>query len=228
MVDKALENIPLERLLAELRARAGLELPAHDLSALSSQQLAVVIQAASSRASAVPVSLHGEIDFTPRAQVQDPEVLKDMESVALVFFVANDGDGAELEIPTRIFNKEYPLCHPAPFQLSRIVMGASSDERAVHIISHPRGMPAQYAPNARVGDNTAPGIFKADVDGLGGSSGAPIFDAQTHQIEGIYFKGLKDWDALAVCSLLNQAAPQALGEDIVRITELAPYIPILH
>jgi hypothetical protein len=72
MVDKALENIPLERLLAELRARAGLALPAHDLSELSSQQLAVVIQALSSRASAVPISFHGEIDFTPRAQVLEP------------------------------------------------------------------------------------------------------------------------------------------------------------
>lgn len=62
------------------------------------------------------------------------------------------------------------------------------DEQPLYVIGHPCGLPLKYAPgaNARKITNT---YFRADLDVYSGSSGSPIFCADTHELIGTVSRG---------------------------------------
>jgi Trypsin-like peptidase domain len=66
--------------------------------------------------------------------------------------------------------------------------GKVGDGRPVHIIGHPHGLPLKVAGNARVTANSTAEYFEADLDALAASSGSPVFDSVTHEVEGIYVR----------------------------------------
>jgi hypothetical protein len=64
-------------------------------------------------------------------------------------------------------------------------VGSVPNGQAVHVVGHPAGLPVKVAGNATVLDNTPGAFFAADLDIFGGNSGSPVFNSQTHEVEGI-------------------------------------------
>ncbi|UCH97113.1 MAG: trypsin-like peptidase domain-containing protein [Candidatus Aminicenantes bacterium] len=61
-------------------------------------------------------------------------------------------------------------------------------EQPVYVMGHPAGLPLKYAPGAKVrGFEDA--FFTADLDTYMGSSGSPVFNADTHEVIGIVVHG---------------------------------------
>jgi hypothetical protein len=74
---------------------------------------------------------------------------------------------------------------PAPIRRRRrLGMGAR-----VHVIRHPCGLPAKVAGGAKVRDNTPTPFFVANLDTYGGNSGSPVFNSETHRVDGILVRG---------------------------------------
>ena len=67
--------------------------------------------------------------------------------------------------------------------------GMISNGQPVHIIGHPKGLPAKFAGNASVRDNRYRVVFEANLDAYPGNSGSPVFNSTTHEVEGILFGG---------------------------------------
>lgn len=105
--------------------------------------------------------------------------------------------------------------------------GTIETTRRVHLISHPRGMVTSCSPDAEVRENFEAKHFSATVDVLRGSSGGAVFDTIDHQIEGLLVSGNDDMTQKPLsCASWMVFSSFAKGERIVRITELAPYIPL--
>ena len=58
----------------------------------------------------------------------------------------------------------------------------------VHVIGYPNGLPLKVAGNATRDQESGAQIFESNVDALDGSSGGPVFDSVTHEVEGIYVR----------------------------------------
>jgi len=60
----------------------------------------------------------------------------------------------------------------------------------VYEIGYPIGLPAKYAPGANVRHaDTTKLFFVANTDGYDGNSGSPVFNAATHEAEGVHVRG---------------------------------------
>ena len=94
--------------------------------------------------------------------------------------------------------KGAPLADWALIRLNRPVVGrriasvrrsgAIGSGTPVHIIGHPNGLPLKVAGNASVTRNSTAEYFEADLDAMAASSGSPVFDSVTHEVEGIYVR----------------------------------------
>jgi V8-like Glu-specific endopeptidase len=119
-------------------------------------------------------------------------------------------------------NKAVENHRPAPVRRrKRVGTGAR-----VHIIGHPVGLPTKVATGARVRDNTPTPFFVANLDSYGGNSGSPVFNSQTHKVEGILVRGENDFVQRGNC-IVSLVCPSTgcRGEDVTRITKLAAQIP---
>jgi V8-like Glu-specific endopeptidase len=69
------------------------------------------------------------------------------------------------------------------------------DGQSVYVMGHPRGLPLKYAPKANVckDGNNNPVYFEANLDTLMGNSGSPVFNSDTHEIEGILVSTPEDY-----------------------------------
>lgn len=106
-----------------------------------------------------------------------------------------------------------------PLELRR--SGRIADKQNVHVIGHPSGLPLKYAPNAEVRDNDAVAFFVANLDTYGGNSGSPVFNSDTHEVEGILARGEVDFMATNGCNVsLVCPTTGCRGEDCTRITEI--------
>jgi Trypsin-like peptidase domain len=104
--------------------------------------------------------------------------------------------------------------------------GTIPDGQAVHVIGHPVGLPIKFAPNANVRDNSNPNFFVANLDTYGGNSGSPVFNSQTHVVEGILVRGETDFVSSGMCKI-SLVCPNngCRGEDSTRTTQIAPFVP---
>jgi len=60
----------------------------------------------------------------------------------------------------------------------------------VYEIGYPIGLPAKYAPNAKVRHApTTSAYFVTNMDGYDGNSGSPVFDASSHRVLGVHVRG---------------------------------------
>lgn len=104
--------------------------------------------------------------------------------------------------------------------------GKIADGQAVHVIGHPSGLPAKYAPGAQVRDNAPLDFFVANLDTYGGNSGSPVFNADTHVVEGILVRGETDFVSNGSCNVsLVCPSTGCRGEDSTRTTEFATQVP---
>ena len=103
--------------------------------------------------------------------------------------------------------------------------GTIADNQAVHVIGHPAGLPLKVAGGARVRSNTPAAYFVANLDTYGGNSGSPVFNSDTHEVEGILVRGETDFVMAGDCWVSNVCPSSGCnGEDCTRITELAHLI----
>lgn len=98
-------------------------------------------------------------------------------------------------------------------------VGKIADGQAVHVIGHPSGLPTKFAGGAVVRNNATPIFFVANLDAYGGNSGSPVFNSQTHEVEGILVRGETDFVTAGTCRVsLVCPTTGCGGEDVTRTT----------
>jgi V8-like Glu-specific endopeptidase len=70
--------------------------------------------------------------------------------------------------------------------------GTINDSQAIHIIGHPKGLPAKFAGGGTVRENRYRAVFVENLDAYPGNSGSPVFNSTTHVVEGLHVGGKKD------------------------------------
>lgn len=104
--------------------------------------------------------------------------------------------------------------------------GKVGDTQGLHVIGHPAGLPAKFAGGAAVRDNAPASHFIANLDSYGGNSGSPVFNSDTHEVEGILVRGETDFVQQGNCRVsLVCPTTGCRGEDCTRATEFASLVP---
>jgi hypothetical protein len=104
--------------------------------------------------------------------------------------------------------------------------GKIANRQSVFVIGHPNGLPAKYAPKAKVRDNTPGPFFVANLDTYGGNSGSPVFGASSYRVEGILVRGENDFVSNGSCNVsLVCPTTGCRGEDVTRSTVWAGKVP---
>ena len=100
------------------------------------------------------------------------------------------------------------------------------DNENLYVIGHPSGLPKKFADGAVVRDNTPSTHFVSNLDTYGGNSGSPVFNANTHEVEGILVRGENDFVVVNGCGR-SQVCPTTgcRGEDVTRVSEFFSKIP---
>ncbi|CAL2077057.1 serine protease [Tenacibaculum sp. 190524A05c] len=78
--------------------------------------------------------------------------------------------------------------------------------QALYTIGHPLGLPQKLADKAWVTKNNNPYIFNANLDTFAGNSGGPVFNRNTHEVEGFLLSGGQDYkfkDKSQTCRIVN-------------------------
>lgn len=93
------------------------------------------------------------------------------------------------------------------------------------VIGYPSGLPTKVAGGARVLEQQK-NYFGADLDTYGGNSGSPVFNAQTHLVEGILVRGDEDYVGTpSGCAISNVLAESKGSEQVTRITKVKEIMP---
>lgn len=105
--------------------------------------------------------------------------------------------------------------------------GTITHGQAVYVIGHPSGLPIKYAPGAQVRSNIHNAFFTANLDTYGGNSGSPVFNSNTHEVEGILVRGETDFVPNGTC-FVSKVCPTTGcgGEDVTRVTQFSGLVPI--
>jgi len=105
--------------------------------------------------------------------------------------------------------------------------GKISDDANVYVIGHPSGLPLKFADGAYVRGNDDPVFFVANLDTYGGNSGSPVFNQDTHEVEGILVRGDADFVSNGSCNISNVCPITGCrGEDVTRVSEFKNNVPL--
>jgi Bacterial tandem repeat domain 1/Trypsin-like peptidase domain len=105
--------------------------------------------------------------------------------------------------------------------------GRIGDTQALHVIGHPSGLPTKFADGAAVRNNQPNEFFVANLDTYGGNSGSPVFNSNTHEVEGILVRGETDFVQQVSCQVsLVCPSTGCRGEDCTRTTEFARLVRV--
>jgi V8-like Glu-specific endopeptidase len=126
-------------------------------------------------------------------------------------------------------------------KLDRVVTGRApvpirrdskvADAEDIYVIGHPCGLPAKFADGAIVRKNSDSDFFVANLDTYGGNSGSPVFNRETHVVEGLLVRGERDFTSQTspgtVSCNISLVCPNTgcRGEDCVRTTLFASLVP---
>src|SRR5262249_3665943 len=104
--------------------------------------------------------------------------------------------------------------------------GAIGAGTRLYVIGHPSGLPAKFADGAEVRTASDPAFFTANLDTYGGNSGSPVFNAATHEVEGVLVRATTDFVPVGMC-LVSAVCPTSgcSGEDCTRVSEFLPRLP---
>ncbi|GAA4462904.1 hypothetical protein GCM10023189_40180 [Nibrella saemangeumensis] len=101
-----------------------------------------------------------------------------------------------------------------------------ADNEDLYVIGHPSGLPKKFADGAKVRDNSASTHFVANLDTYAGNSGSPVFNANTHEVEGILVRGENDFVLVNGCARsLVCPSTGCRGEDVTRVSEFLDKVP---
>jgi Trypsin-like peptidase domain len=105
--------------------------------------------------------------------------------------------------------------------------GRIGNNQGVYVIGHPVGLPTKFADGANVRDNSPAAFFIANLDTYGGNSGSPVFNRDTHIVEGILVRGETDFTSQGTCNV-SLVCPDTgcRGEDCTRTTEFQNLVGI--
>ena len=130
-----------------------------------------------------------------------------------------DSDWALVRLDREVLNH-------APLNTRR--SGLIPDDQDLAVIGHTLGLPRKYADNAWVQDNTPQTYFSANLDTYIGSSGSPVINVDTYQVEGVLFAGNPDFVEDIDCDRSAQCPDTGCPawEKVTRVTEFSDYIPV--
>lgn len=128
-------------------------------------------------------------------------------------FDTEGADWALVELDRRVAGRE-----PLAFRRA----GKAEEGSSVYVIGHPSGLPKKIAGNAVIRSNSHPDYFVANLDTYGGNSGSPVFNALTHEVEGLLVRGQSDFTPLGDC-VASLVCPMegCRGEDCTRMGPIA-------
>lgn len=95
---------------------------------------------------------------------------------------------------------------------------------------YPNGLPLKIAYEGKIGDNENKYVFNTNLDTYHGNSGSPVFNSKNYIVEGILIRGDVDFETEQFlpgrfCQFSRRCLKNnCLGEDVFRITILAPYL----
>ena len=75
--------------------------------------------------------------------------------------------------------------------------GKIADGCELYVVGFPTGLPCKVSTNATVRNNTDAFVFNGNLDTYAGNSGSPVFNAITHEVEGILVRGGTDFEFVA-------------------------------
>ena len=100
-----------------------------------------------------------------------------------------------------------------------------ADNEQVFMIGHPVGMPLMLSPQGIVSGNLSEFQFSTNLDSFEGSSGSPVFNAKTFEVEGILVNGQEDLVLDPKLKCYRNAVYSGSGnEGVFRSSELAPFL----
>lgn len=94
------------------------------------------------------------------------------------------------------------------------------NKQEIYVIGHPVGLPVKISGRAFVRENSHPLYFTGNLDTYGGNSGSPVFNANTHKVEGILVRGETDFRQINGC-FVSMPCPDlgCRGEDVSRTSQ---------
>lgn len=106
--------------------------------------------------------------------------------------------------------------------------GRIGNTQTVHVIGHPSGLPTKFAGGAAVRNNQPNAFLVANLDTYGGNSGSPVFNSDTHEVEGILVRGETNFVQQGNC-IVSLVCPTTgcHGEDCTRTTEFAHLVSLV-
>lgn len=139
------------------------------------------------------------------------------ECQALLFTQTNAVTGVDFAIARldRVVNDRTPV--------TLRPQGTLAVEDSLRVIGHPSGLPAKWADQGRVLDNSPRPFFITDLDTYGGNSGSAVFNEKTGWVEGVLVRGDTDFqlDPVSQCRRSNICDPlDCDGEEVVRSEEV--------
>lgn len=113
-----------------------------------------------------------------------------------------------------------PGRQPLPLRRS----GAVAEEQRIAVVGHPLSLPMKVAPGAVKVIGTT--LLYIDTDTYQGNSGSPLLNADTLEVEGIFFAGGEDYETTPEgCLRAVHRAPNDLTERAVSAKVFAPSVP---
>lgn len=128
-----------------------------------------------------------------------------------------------------IVRVDRPITAPGARILEVRHAGAIPEGTRIGAIGHPVGLPLKivFGDETVVRDSSDPNFFVSNLDSFGGNSGSPVFNAETHVVEGILVRGDVDFefDEFSRCFRSNMVdVDGARGEDSTKTTVFANVI----
>lgn len=119
---------------------------------------------------------------------------------------------------------EKSITDRSPLELSQSTL--LSRPASVYMIGHPYGLSLMFSRSSSVSTlDSNDLIFKASINSFQGNSGSPVFDSETHKVEGVLINGQEDlvFDSQNKCyryRVYNGAG----GEGVLSISHILPFI----
>ncbi len=93
-------------------------------------------------------------------------------------------DYAVIQLDRKVVGRE-------PLKIRKTGRITSSEQ--VYVVGHPTGLPKKVSDDARILENDNNLFFGATLDTFQGNSGSAVFNAKTHEVEGILVRGQEDY-----------------------------------
>ena len=144
----------------------------------------------------------------------------------IVAKLSDDEDFAIIELDRNVKGVE-------PLKLRQ--KGRISTGSSLFVIGHPTGLPKKFSDSALVIFNTHDNYFGASLDTFAGSSGSPVINEETLEVEGVLVRGKTDYIRTSSgCNRINLCSSDGSSclfdgqdeksEEATRINKLIPFL----